>query len=69
MCPICSCAAARAASHWRQEDSLVAEATTSFGDASMAREVPPCNDVKQLRPLRKHLLGCFQKFLDLTSGI
>lgn len=27
-------------SHWRQQDSLVAEATASFGDASMAREVP-----------------------------
>ncbi len=27
-------------SHWRQQDSLVAEATASFGDAAMAREVP-----------------------------
>ena len=33
------CAAARPTRHWRQRDSLVAEATCSFGDAAMAREV------------------------------
>jgi hypothetical protein len=41
--------AAHRRGEWRQQDSLLAEATSSFGDPSMVRQVPPleCSNAQQ----------------------